>query len=263
MTLGRTLRDAREASGLSLASLSEATNIRIGLLEEMEANKFKHCGGDTYARGHLRNIAVRIGLDPLILIDLYNEQHAIESQRIQDSLVDNNVIQVPREKKTLSWKVPAIASIAVLAVIAVVQIVISNQSPTPVVAPTPTVSASPLPSSSPSSTASPSASVSPSATASPSATPTASAVATPSTSPTHGPVTLVVSAPRGNSYIDIIVDGKDVEKGSIFQGQTKTYKGSTSISVYFSNPAGLDVTFNGKLLAPLGGQNEEVRRTFR
>ena len=257
MTLGRTLRDAREASGLSLASLSEATNIRIGLLSEMEANNFKHCGGDIYARGHLRNIAVLIGLDPQILIDLYNDQHAVESQRIQDSLVDNNVIQVPREKKTLSWKVPAIASIAILAVIAVVQIVISNQSPTPVVAPTPTVSASPLPSSSPSSTASPSASVSPSAT------PTASVVVTPSPSPTHGPVTLVVSAPRGNSYIDIIVDGKDVEKGSIFQGETKSYKGNTAISVYFSNPAGLDVTFNGKLLAPLGGQNEEVRRTFR
>jgi len=239
MTLGRTLRDAREASGLSLASLSEATNIRIGLLEEMEANKFKHCGGDTYARGHLRNIAVRIGLDPLILIDLYNEQHAIESQRIQDSLVDNNLMHVPREKKTLSWKIPAIASIAILAVVAVVQIVISNQSSGPAATPMPSISAKATP------------------------TPTASAVATSSTSPTHGPVTLVVSAPRGNSYIDIIVDGKDVEKGSIFQGETKTYKGTTAISVYFSNPAGLDVTFNGKLLAPLGGQNEEVRRTFR
>jgi cytoskeletal protein RodZ len=239
MTLGRTLRDAREASGLSLASLSEATNIRIGLLEEMEANKFKHCGGDTYARGHLRNIAVRIGLDPLILIDLYNEQHAIESQRIQDSLVDNNLMHVPREKKTLSWKIPAIASIAIIAVIAVVQIVISNQSSGPAATPMPSISAKATP------------------------TPTASAVATSSTSPTHGPVTLVVSAPRGNSYIDIIVDGNDVEKGSIFQGETKTYKGSTAISVYFSNPAGLDVTFNGKLLAPLGGQNEEVRRTFR
>ena len=144
MTLGRTLREAREASGLSLASLSDATNIRIGLLEEMEANKFKHCGGDTYARGHLRNIAVRIGLDPLILIDLYNEQHAIESQRIQDSLVDNNLMQVPREKKTLSWKIPAIASIAIIAVIAVVQIVISNQSSGPAATPKPSISAKAL-----------------------------------------------------------------------------------------------------------------------
>ena len=245
MTLGRTIRDAREAAHVSIESLSDSTSIRIGLLSEMESDNFKHCGGDTYARGHLRNIAQRIGIDPQILIDLYNDQHAAESQRIQDSLADNNVLQVPREKKSLSWKVPAVASIAILLVIAVVQIVISNQSSSPVAAPTI------------------SASTSPSVTATPSATPTTSVVAAPSTAATHGPVSLVVSAPRGNSYIDIIVDGKDVEKGSIFQGETKSYKGSTAISVYFSNPAGLDVTFNGKLLAPLGGQNEEVRRTFR
>jgi cytoskeletal protein RodZ len=247
MTLGRTIRDAREAARVSLESLSDATSLRMGLLSEMESNNFKHCGGDIYARGHLRNIAAIIGLNPQILIDLYNEEHAIESQRIQDSLVDNNVIQVPREKKSLSWKVPAVTSVAILLVIAVVQIVMSNQSPSQVA--TPSVSATPSASTTPSTT--------------PSATPTTSAVAAPSATTTHGPVSLVISASRGNSYIDIIVDGKEVEKGSIFQGESKTYKGSAVISVYFSNPAGLDVTFNGKLLAPLGGQNEEVRRTFR
>jgi len=247
MTLGRTIRDAREAARVSLESLSDATSIRMGLLSEMESNNFKHCGGDIYARGHLRNIAAIIGLNPQILIDLYNEEHAIESQRIQDSLVDNNVIQVPREKKSLSWKVPAVTSVAILLVIAVVQIVMSNQSPSQVA--TPSVSATPSASTTPATT--------------PSATPTTSAVAAPSATTTHGPVSLVISASRGNSYIDIIVDGKEVEKGSIFQGESKTYKGSAVISVYFSNPAGLDVTFNGKLLAPLGGQNEEVRRTFR
>ena len=63
MTLGSTIRDAREAARLSIQSLSEATSIRIGLLTEMENNNFIHCGGDTYARGHLRNIAPKIGLD--------------------------------------------------------------------------------------------------------------------------------------------------------------------------------------------------------
>lgn len=235
MTLGTTIRDAREASRISIAALSEATSIRIGLLTEMEENNFKHCGGDTYARGHLRNIAVLIGLNPQILVDLYNDQHAVESLRIQDSLVDNNVMQVPRERKSLSWKVPAVASVLILGVIGIAQIVMSNQSTSPVVVPTVSASASA------------------SATPTPSATPSA----------THGPVSLVISAPRGNSYINIIVDGKEIEKGSIFQGETKSYKGSSVISVYLSNPAGLDVTFNGKLLAPLGGQNEEVRRTFR
>ena len=245
MTLGTTIRDAREAARVSIESLSESTSIRIGLLTEMESDNFKHCGGDTYARGHLRNIAQRIGLNPQILIDLYNQEQAVESQRIQDSLLDNNIIQVPREKKSLSWKVPALFSVAILAVIAIVQIVVSNQSDTQ--APAPVVSAS--------------------ASASASSSPVASTSATPQASPSKsvptGPVSLVISAPRGNSYIDIIVDGKKVEKSSIFQGETKSYKGLTTISVYFSNPAALDVTYNGKLLAPLGGENQEVRRTFR
>jgi hypothetical protein len=150
---------------------------------------------------------------------------------------------VPREKKSLSWKVPALFSVAILAVIAIVQIAVSNQSTTQT--PAPVVSAS--------------ASASASAAASTSATPQPS----PSKSVPAGPVSLVISAPRGNSYIDIIVDGKKVEKSSIFQGETKSYKGLTTISVYFSNPAALDVTYNGKLLAPLGGENQEVRRTFR
>jgi cytoskeletal protein RodZ len=243
MTLGTTIRDAREAARVSIESLSESTSIRIGLLTEMESDNFKHCGGDTYARGHLRNIAQRIGLNPQILIDLYNQEQAVESQRIQDSLVDNNIIQVPREKKSMSWKVPALISVAILVVIAIVQIAVSNQSTTQT--PAPVVSAS--------------ASASASAVASTSPTPQPS----PSKSVPAGPVSLVISAPRGNSYIDIIVDGKEVEKSSIFQGETKSYKGATTISVYFSNPAALDVTYNGKLIAPLGGENQEVRRTFR
>jgi cytoskeleton protein RodZ len=230
MTLGRTLRDAREASRMSIEALSELTNIRIGLLSQMEADSFKNCGGDTYARGHLRNIAIRIGINPQILIDLYNEEHAAESQRIQDSLIDNNVMQVPRESKRLSWKIPILGSLAILAVIGLAQIIISNQSTT----------STPKPGSS----------------ASASHAPTAPTVV-------QGAVSLVISASRGDSFIDIIVDGTDVEKGRILEGETKTYKGTSVISIYFSNPAALDVTLNGNVLPPLGGQNEEVRRTFR
>jgi hypothetical protein len=76
-------------------------------------------------------------------------------------------------------------------------------------------------------------------------------------------LTLTITAARGNSYIDIIVDGERVIKGSLFQGDSKSFNGDTAISVYLSNPAGLDLSLNGKALAPLGGQNEEVRRTFR
>lgn len=251
MTLGSTIRDAREAARLSIESLSDSTSIRIGLLTEMENNIFSHCGGDTYARGHLRNIAAKVGIDPQVFIDLYNEEHSAEHRAIQDLLAENNVMQVPREKKKISWKVPATISVSILLVIGIVQIVISNQSST--TSSTPAVEVS--------------QSAEPAATASVAESPTPAATGTPSTSATtpirSGPITLAIVAARGNSYIDIVVDGKHVSKGSLFQGDSKSFKGDTAISIYLSNPAGLDLTLNGKALAPLGGQNEEVRRTFR
>jgi hypothetical protein len=241
MTLGSTIRDAREAARISLESLSESTSIRLGLLTEMENNNFAHCGGDTYARGHLRNIANRIGLNPQILLDLYNDQHSTENRAIQDLLVENNIMQVPHEKKTISWKVPALVSVTILFVIASVQIVTSNQDSSPTPAP----------------------SVSASKSAEPTPPPTQSAAPAPVVTSKSGPVELTLVASRGNSYIHIVVDGSQAEKGSMFQGESKTFKGKKVISIYLSNPAGLDLTLNGKQLAPLGGQNEEVRRTFR
>ena len=241
MTLGSTIRDAREAARISVESLSESTSIRIGLLTEMESNNFAHCGGDTYARGHLRNIAAKVGIDPQIFIDLYNEEHSTEHRAIQDLLAENNVMQVPREAKKISWKVPAGVSLSVLLVIGIVQIVISNQGSE--------VSLSPK--------------SSPSVVASENASPSAPAEAIATTTPQSGPISLKIAAVRGNSYIDIVVDGEHVSKGSMFQGESKSFKGTTAISIYLSNPAGLDLTLNGKALAPLGGQNEEVRRTFR
>jgi len=239
MTLGSTIRDAREAARISLESLSDSTSIRMGLLTEMENNNFAHCGGDTYARGHLRTIANRIGLNPKILLDLYNEEHSTEHRAMQDLLVENNIMQVPREARTISWKIPALASVSILFVIAAIQIVTSNQSST--------------------TTSTPSVSASQSASAAPSAIATPTAVATSK----GGPVSLTLVASRGNSYIHIIVDGKTAEKGSMFQGETKSFTAKNVVSIYLSNPAGLDLTLNGKQLAPLGGQNEEVRRTFR
>lgn len=241
MTLGQVIRDARIAARLSIEQLSESTSIRIGLLTEMENNNFVHCGGDTYARGHLRNIANKIGADPMELINLYNEGHSLENRAIGDLLVENNVMQVPLEKTAISWKVPASISLAVLFTFGVVQIVMSNQSsdtqPAVVASATPSAEAS--------------------------VAPTQSQEATAPTEVSDGKVTLTLSAVRGNSYIDVIVDGTRVIKGSLFQGDTKNFQGTRAISVYLSNPAGLDVTVDGELLPPLGGQNEEVRRTFR
>jgi cytoskeletal protein RodZ len=242
MTTGSELRDRRESAGLSIEQLASLTSIRMGLITEMENNKFVHCGGDTYARGHLKNIALKLGLEPNHFVEMFNSEHSMDQRAIHDLLAENNVASIPREGKTLSWKIPALISIVVLVIIASVQIVMSNQG-SEVVAPVVKESPTPAPTES--------------ATPAPTATPTETVA------DNAGPVTLELSAVRGNSFINIVVDGKSVLKGSIFQGDEKSFTGKSSISLYLSNPAGVDVTHNGKLLAPLGGQNQEVRRTFR
>lgn len=239
MNLGEVLSAARTAAHLSLDDLAGLTSIRAGLLTEMERNNFAHCGGDIYARGHLRNIAPKVGLDPNALIALYNEEHSVESRSINEMLAENSVARVPHEKKNISWKVPATFSLVIILVLAFAQIVITNVNSEAPLKPVIVESATPSPSAS--------------ATLEVSASPT----------PANGGVTLTLNAARGSSRIDIVVDGQHVDKGSIFQGETKSFEATTSISIYLSNPAGLDVTVNGELLAPLGGANEEVRRTFR
>jgi cytoskeletal protein RodZ len=247
MSTGSELRDRREAAGISRDQLASMISVRAGLISQMELNDFSHCGGDTYSRGHLKNIALRLGLEPDYFVEMYNAEHSLEHRGIHEQLLDNNVGAIPREARKISWKIPALISVSILVVAGSIQIVLSNQSSTT----TPEVAANP----------SPVASVTPEATPTPAPTPTP----TVSTSPTSstGSVSLVLEATRGNSFINVVVDGKSVIKGSIFQGETKSYNGSTSVSIYLSNPAGVDVTHNGKLLSPLGGQNQEVRRTFR
>jgi cytoskeleton protein RodZ len=251
MTTGSQIRDMREAAGLSKDELASMLSIRVGLISQMELNDFSHCGGDTYARGHLKNIAARLGLEPDFFVQMYNTEHSLEHRGIHEQLVDNNVASIPREPRKISWKVPALISVIVLVIAGAVQIVISNQSSTP----TPTVVATPAPVASVIPT--------PEATLAPEATPEVTPEPTASTSSTTGSVSLVLAATRGNSFINVVVDGMSAIKGSIFQGETKSYSGQSSISIYLSNPAGIDVTHNGKLLSPLGGQNQEVRRTFR
>ena len=134
---------------------------------------------------------------------------------------------------------PAAFSLSIVLVLAVVQIVISNVNSESTIKPlaTPSASATPAPSESATTSASP--------------------------LPSSGGVTLVINAVRGSSLADIVINGEHVFHGNIFQNDSKTFTSDSSISVYFSNPAGLDLTVNGELIAPLGGQNQEVRRTFR
>ena len=239
MSLGQFMQGARESAGLSIDELSSRIAIRSGLLTEMEKNNFIHCGGDTYARGHLRNIAAHILVDPQILLDLYNEEHSSESRKIHDMLVENNVTRIPTERKSIKPKSLVIASVVLLSAVAIGQVIISNSQTTVI----PRVTASP--------------SVSASAVATePAATESVPAAA-------NGEMKLTISATRGSSNIHVVAGGKTLFQDPIFQGDTKSFSAPTSISVYLSNAGDLDLTLNGQKLAPLGARNQEIRKTFR
>ena len=248
MSLGEFMQGARESAGLSIDELAERTSIRAGLLKEIEKNTFIHCGGETYARGHLRNIAAIISVDAQTLIDLYNSEHSSEVRKIHDMLVENSVTRTFNERKKISWKSLAIASVVGLVAFTGGQIIISNSKTTA----TPTVVTSPAPVDTSSAT--------PPTEPSPSTSTSQEIKVKPSDS---GKMTLTISAARGNSNIDVVVDGKHLYKGPLFQGDSKSFSAPNSISIYLSNAGDLDLTLNGEEIASLGARNQEIRKTFR
>jgi hypothetical protein len=73
--IGETLAQARHQAGLTLAQVSKQTRIRETIIRTIEADDFSECGGDFYARGHIRAIAKAVGTDPEPLIQDYDTDH--------------------------------------------------------------------------------------------------------------------------------------------------------------------------------------------
>ena len=243
MTLGEFLRKAREDAGFSVDELAHLVNLRPGLIKAMESDDFLPCGGDTYARGHLRNIAQVIGCNPQKLLAMYDTGHAIDSRSIHSQLVDNNAAAIRRENRKLSWKVLVGASVSIVVLIGVAQFAISAVDSEPTATSMVTDEPTPSPTSTPS--------------------PTASVSSSTNSSTVNQQLTLSIAATRGNSNIDVVIGGVHVFKGPLFQGESKSFVGEVSISVYLGNAGDLDLTLNGEKLAPLGERNQEIRKTFR
>ena len=243
MTLGEFLQQARENAGLSVDELAHIVNLRPGLIRAMESNDFLPCGGDTYARGHIRNIAQITRINSQELLAMYDAEHSVDSRSIHTRLVDNNAAAIRSENRKLSWKVLVGASLSIVLLIGVAQFAISAVD------------------SEPATTSMVTEEVEPSQTPTP--TPTASAAPSATSSTVNNELTLSIAATRGKSNIDVVIGGVHVYKGPLFQGESKSFVGETSISVFLGNSGDLDLTLNGEKLAPLGERNQEIRKTFR
>ncbi|WP_138908024.1 helix-turn-helix domain-containing protein [Streptomyces chryseus] len=74
-SIGRALQQARVDAGLTVDEVSGSTRVRIPIVHAIEQDDFSRCGGDVYARGHIRTLARAVGLDPDALVAQYDDEH--------------------------------------------------------------------------------------------------------------------------------------------------------------------------------------------
>jgi cytoskeleton protein RodZ len=74
MGVGRRLRQAREARGLSMAEVAASTKIPVRQLASLEAEEYDALPGGIFVRGHIRAAAKAVGLDPADLTEHYQEE---------------------------------------------------------------------------------------------------------------------------------------------------------------------------------------------
>jgi cytoskeletal protein RodZ len=243
MSLGSMISKARKDAGLSIDDLSAATNIRGTLLRDMEANNFSQCGGETYARGHLRNIAIKLSVEPQVFLTAFEDEQMHVDRTMQDLLVENSVMREPKEARKVSWKVLVTISIASLFVAGLAQIIVSNDS-APDIPVAVEQSATP--------------------TASPEATTATEVVPTeePTVSTGQG-VEVIINAVRAKSWLFVSdSSGRVLFSGQIPQGVTKTFSSDAQLNLKIGNAGGVDVSVNGKKIDSLGADGQVVSVSY-
>lgn len=118
MSIGEELAAARRQAGLTVTQVSQRTCIRETIVRGIERGDYSACGGDFYARGHIRNIARAVGLDPEDLIREYDATQA-PPQAITAADVFQPFTPVKlKERRRPNWSV--VVAIGVIAVAGVV-----------------------------------------------------------------------------------------------------------------------------------------------
>jgi len=240
MSLGALIAKSRTDARLTIEDLAKLTNIPPTLLRDMENNNFKKCGGETYARGHLRNIAAKVGVDERIFLDLFESEVTAPAKPIREMLNENNVTMPYQEPKRISWKVLAVGSAAALVLFAGAQVIFSNMdsgSDPEVIA---TTSATPSNSAS--------ESVAPSAAASPEIV---------------GGVTVELIASRGITWLYATNEnGEVLFSGQVRQGETKTFNAAKQVNLRVGNAGAVDISVNGKDVGSIGADREVANLTY-
>jgi len=238
MSLGALITKSRTDARLSIEDLAKITNIPSTLLRDMENDNFKKCGGETYARGHLRNIAAKLGVDERIFLDLFEVEVTAPTKPIRELLNENNVTMPYQEPKRISWKVLAVGSAAALVLFAGASIFFSN------------IDTGNEPEIIATSSATPTNSASPETTRTSTVTGSAG-------------VNVEIVASRANSWLYATnEDGKVLFSGQVRKGLSKNFIQPQQVNLRVGNAGGVDILVNGKNVGSIGANGEVVNLTY-
>jgi transcriptional regulator with XRE-family HTH domain len=220
VSIGESLAEARRQAGLTVAEVSQRTRIRESIIRGIEHDDFAACGGDFYARGHIRSIAGAVGADPAPLIREYDAEHGpLRALRAADVFEPSTPIRL-RERRSPSLRM--IVAVVLLAIIgfSAYRLVSSHHD-----------GSRPL--------------------ASASGRPSASARPTPRPSPTasaarHDVVIKLTAVEDCWVQLTRASDGSQIYMGVIPAGSSMTWTEKHAVQMKLGNPPGVVLTVDGK-----------------
>jgi cytoskeletal protein RodZ len=232
VSIGETLAEARRQTGLTIAQVGQRTRIRESMIRAIEQDDFSPCGGDFYARGHIRSIADVVGIDPAPLIREYDEAHPPAAISAGEAFEPMTPIKI-RQPRRFPLGVVALVVIVLCAAGGGAYELVSGHGDSR-------------------STASSAATFTPAVTAPPKSAPSTPA-ATPAPTATKAavPEAVIVLAATQACWVEMKnSSGQQVFRGTIAAGKTKTWAEKHKVSMVIGNPPGIKLTVDGKNVTP-------------
>src|ERR1700730_18736681 len=131
VSIGDTLAEERRQAGLTVTQVSQRTCIRETIIRGIERGDYSACGGDFYARGHIRSIARVVGADPEPLVREYDQtQGAPQAITAADMLEPVTPIRI-RERRRPNWSAAMVMALALLVGFVVYHVVSSSPKAAP------------------------------------------------------------------------------------------------------------------------------------
>jgi cytoskeletal protein RodZ len=223
VSIGESLAEARRQAGLTIGQVSQQTRIRESIIRSIEQDDFTACGGDFYARGHIRSIATAVGADPVPLISAYDAEHG-SSRTLRAAEIFDPVKPV-KIRDPRSPSLSMFVAVVLLAIIGfgayrlVTHNSDKNHPPKPAAA------------------------------ASHQATTSATPTAHPSPSPTPIRSDVVIQLTANEDCWVLLTrrsDGSQIFMGVVPAGSTRTWTEKKAVKMRLGNPPGVVLTVDGK-----------------